>query len=319
MKIAIASGKGGTGKTTIATNLAVVLAKQGRTVELLDCDVEEPNCHIFIKPKAESIRPVYKLVPEINVDKCNGCGICAEVCQFSAIICVNEKVLVFPELCHGCGGCTMFCPETAIVEKNCEIGKIESSQVNGIRFIQGRLHVGQSHSSLLIHEVKALLSKNSISVIDAPPGTSCPVIKTIEDVDMVVLVTEPTPFGLHDLKLAVETVRVLNLPFGVAINRCNTGDDKVRKYCEEEEIEILLEIPDDRRIAVLYSRGGIAVDTLPEYEPYFINLFEKVTASLANAKITGCSNSFSTQNVSIKAGGYHAYDYPILRQLAHVW
>lgn len=280
MKIAIASGKGGTGKTTIATNLAAVLSNDGRAVELLDCDVEEPNCHIFVKPEIESSEKVTVPVPKVDEDKCTGCGICGEVCQYSAIVCLKGKVLVFPELCHSCGGCVLFCPENAITEDGREIGVVEIGSAKGFRFVQGRLRIGEVMAPPLIGAVRQAVLENEVTIVDAPPGTSCPVIEAVKDTDYIILVTEPTPFGLNDLKLAVEMVRVLKIPFAVAINRCDSGDDSVGQYCQAEEIDVILEIPDDRRIAEAYSVGKMIADVLPEYRKDFTGLYETISQNL---------------------------------------
>ena len=280
MKIAIASGKGGTGKTTIATNLAAVLSNDGRAVELLDCDVEEPNCHIFVKPEIESSKKVSVPVPKVDEDKCTGCGICGEVCQYSAIVCLKGKVLVFPELCHSCGGCMLFCPENAITEEGREIGVVEIGSAKGFRFAQGRLRIGEVMAPPLIGAVRKAVLENEVTIIDAPPGTSCPVIEAVKDTDYIILVTEPTPFGLNDLKLAVEMVRVLEVPFAVAINRCDSGDEAVKEYCSKEKIEIILEVPDDRRIAEAYSVGEMIVDVLAEYKKDFAGLYETISQKL---------------------------------------
>ncbi|MBN1845038.1 MAG: ATP-binding protein [Sedimentisphaerales bacterium] len=276
MKIAVASGKGGTGKTTIATNLAWALFRQGRNVQLLDCDVEEPNCHIFVKPQIESAKPATIPVPAVDQDKCNGCGICGDLCQYSAIVCLKGKVLVFPELCHGCGGCRRFCPEQAITEVDREIGRVETGLAKGFGFVQGRLRVGEAMAPPVIGAVRQAAGEGEVTIIDAPPGTSCPVIEAIRGADLVLLATEPTPFGLNDLKLAVEMVRVLNIPFAVAINRCDVGDDAVRQYCQDEGIEIVLEIPHDRRIAEAYSRGELAGESLEDCAGVFSRLAERI-------------------------------------------
>ncbi len=276
MRIAIASGKGGTGKTTLGTNLAVTLAAAGHNVTYLDCDVEEPNGHIFLKPKIECSSTVGVPVPQVDVSKCTGCGKCGDVCQYSAIVCINKKVLTFPELCHGCGGCMLLCPEKAIIEVPRDIGVVEEGDSNGVSFVHGLLEVGEAMSPPLIRAVKARASADGVTIFDAPPGTSCPVIESVKDSDFVMLVTEPTPFGLNDLKLAVEMVRKLGLPFGVVINRSDVGDDGVVRYCEKEGIAILLEIPDDRRIAEGYSRGEMAVEIVPELRASLRSLFESL-------------------------------------------
>jgi MinD superfamily P-loop ATPase len=287
MRIAIASGKGGTGKTTIATNLAFTLFKHGREVQLLDCDVEEPNCHIFVKPKIERSEKITVPVPKVDHEKCTGCGICDEVCQYSAIVCMKGKVLVFPEMCHGCGGCMLFCPENAITEEGREVGLVEIGRAKGFHFAQGKLRVGEVMAPPIIKAVKEAVKLTDIMIIDAPPGTSCPVIESVKDADFVILVTEPTPFGLNDLKLTVDMVRALELPFAVAINRCDVGDDAIIQYCIAEEIEIILELPNDRRIAEMYSRGVIVCECLGEYAEIFSNFIERITAKATSVSLYG--------------------------------
>jgi MinD superfamily P-loop ATPase len=274
MKIAIASGKGGTGKTTVATNLAYIAAHQGNQVAFLDCDVEEPNAHIFLKPEIRERHPVIRSIPIVTEDACNLCGKCGEICQFSAIILVGQKIITYPELCHACGGCKLVCPEKAITEKAREVGKTEVGNSGSIQFIHGLLNVGEAMSPPVIQAVRQAAPAAALVIIDAPPGTSCPVIESIRSVDYVVLVTEPTPFGLHDMQLAVEMVRAMGLPFGVVINRADSGDDKVRNYCLENNIPILSGIPDDRQIAEAYSKGEIICETLPKYKQLFKVLFQ---------------------------------------------
>jgi MinD superfamily P-loop ATPase len=236
--IAIASGKGGTGKTTIATNLAHYAAHLGQKVQYLDCDVEEPNGHIFLKPKIEKIQRVTVDVPEVDLKKCTGCGKCGEICQYSAIICIKENVLTFEQLCHSCGGCIRVCPADAIKPKPLNIGDIESGKAGDIDFISGKLRIGHVRTPSLIKEVKRHIKKDCLTIIDVPPGTSCPVVEAVKNADFVLLVTEPTPFGLNDLKLAVDLVKKMNLPFAVAINRYGLGNDDVEKYCGTEKINI---------------------------------------------------------------------------------
>ena len=270
MIISIASGKGGTGKTTVATNLAVSL---GSGVQLLDCDVEEPNAHLFINPVIELSKKVYTPVPQIDEEKCNFCKKCAEICRFKAIAVIKEIVLTFPELCHSCGGCMEVCPEKAITETGRELGVIEIGHRNSLAFAHGRLRVGEAMSPPLIREVRSHTQSDRLTIIDAPPGTSCPVIAAMKGTNFVLMVTEPTPFGLHDLKLAVEAVKLLEIPRGLVINRSDIGDDGVRTYAKMENIPILMEIPFDRRIAEVYSRGSLSVVEMPEWEERFRKLY----------------------------------------------
>jgi len=280
MKIAIASGKGGTGKTTIATNLVCSIAQMGKTVQYLDCDVEEPNGHIFLKPDIKETQTVTIGVPEVETELCNGCGKCGQLCQYSAIICLKDKPLVFEQLCHSCGGCMLVCPTGAIKEKQKEIGFADFGTANGVKFGQGRLKIGDIHTPSLIKRIKSDSINEGVVIIDVPPGTSCPVIEAIKGSDFVLLVTEPTPFGLNDLKLAVSMVRELKIPFAVVINQSDLGDDQVQQYCDGENIQIILEIPNDRRIAEAYSVGKMIVDVLPEYKKDFSGLYESVSQKL---------------------------------------
>ena len=276
-RIAIASGKGGTGKTTVATNLVVQAAQSGCQVVYGDCDVEEPNGHLFLRPEIDTTKPFCLEVPSVIEERCTGCGRCGEVCVYSAIVVINKRVLTFPELCHSCGGCWLACPEDAIEQGTREIGVVETGRaLDSIDFVQGRLRIGEAMAPPLIRAVKGEAPAADLQVFDAPPGTSCPVIQTVRDADYVLLVTEPTPFGLHDLRLAVEMLRELGKGFGVVINRSDLGDDRVRRYCGEEGIEVLLEIPDDRKVAEAYARGEIAVRALPRYRDSFQALLERV-------------------------------------------
>ena len=274
MRIAVASGKGGTGKTTVSVNLARTM---GLPVQLLDCDVEEPNAHLFLAGGKVQEEIVTIPIPQVDEALCDGCGECSKFCEYSAIITLGKAPLIFPEMCHGCGGCTRVCPLKAISEVGRRIGVVETRRSENITLIGGRLDVGVAMAPPLIRAVKERLQNNMPAVLDAPPGTSCPVIAAIRDADLVLLVTEPTPFGLNDLSLAVDMVRELHIPFGVIVNRMGSGDDRVHRYCEKEDITILLEIPDDRKIAESYSRGILMVDALPEYRNLFQRLISKIT------------------------------------------
>lgn len=284
MKLAISSGKGGTGKTTLATNLAVMASRVGRSVAYLDCDVEEPNGALFLRPRVTETRPVRVSIPKVDLDKCNGCGQCGEICQYSAILSMDKQVLTFPELCHGCAGCWLVCPTGAITESHRQTGQLELGMAGDVQCIGGLLNIGEAMSPPIIAAVKAAAPDVDLLVFDSPPGTSCPVIESVRESDFVLLVTEPTPFGLNDLKLAVEMVRAVGLPFAVVVNRANVGDDQTKLYCEQQQIDVLAEIPDDRRVAEAYSRGEIACDAIPEYRERYTNLLaelEKRTASHA--------------------------------------
>jgi MinD superfamily P-loop ATPase len=273
MIISIASGKGGTGKTTVATNIAVSV---DGPVQLLDCDVEEPNAHLFLRPTIEETRTITTPVPDIDLEKCTFCKKCAEICRFRAIAVLGDTVLTFPELCHSCGGCMAVCPEGAITEKGRELGVLEIGAMNGVSFAHGRLRVGEAMAPPLIRVVRDCTWEDGLTLIDAPPGTSCPVIAAMKDTDFVLLVTEPTPFGLNDLKLAVEAVKILEIPMGLVINRADMGDDTVRDYARAEGLPILMEIPFDRKIAESYSRGDMFALTMPEWKARFRELVGKI-------------------------------------------
>jgi MinD superfamily P-loop ATPase len=278
MIISIASGKGGTGKTTVAVNLALSL----NSVQFLDCDVEEPNAHIFLKPEFKERIPATIPVPMVDESKCDYCGKCREVCAYNAIaVFPSDKerkgsVLIFPHLCHGCGGCSLLCPQEAIREENKEIGIVEIGNCGDMQFVHGRLTIGEIMAPPLIKQVKGYINPKRTVIIDAPPGTSCPVIASVKGSDFCILVTEPTPFGLNDLILAVEVLEKLQIPFGVVINRSDIGDDKVDLYCEEKDIPILMRIPFDKEIAFLYSRGIPLVKEKKEYKEKFKDMFNLI-------------------------------------------
>jgi MinD superfamily P-loop ATPase len=276
LNIAIASGKGGTGKTTVATNLAFFLAGRGRKVIYADGDVEEPNGHLFLKPKWDKTVNVPVKIPLIDESLCDHCGLCSDVCRYNALAVLPDKVMVFESLCHSCGGCYHICPRKAITEIDRTIGIMKSGTGYGVITYEGRLNIGEAISPPVIKFLKSSLESADFTIIDSPPGTSCPVIEAVRDADFVILVTEPTPFGLHDLKLAVEMIRKLGLAFGVVVNRYGVGDERVHDYCRDEGINILLEIPNDRKIAEACSAGNLIVETLPQYAIHFENLLQNI-------------------------------------------
>lgn len=276
--VAVASGKGGTGKTTIAVNLAKAACESGWKVQYLDCDAEEPNGHIFLRPEISAKRQVTVNVPQVDMEKCTACGQCGEICQYGAILCIKENVLTFEQLCHSCGGCFRVCPDGAIMPKPLEIGTVECGRTGGIDFVSGKLNIGHVRTPALIREVKKHIGQDRLAILDVPPGTSCPVVEAIKDTDFVLLVTEPTPFGLNDLKLAVALVRQMNLLFAVVINRYDIGNKEMEKYCEVESIDVLAKLPDDRCIAEVYSSGKMIVDELPQYRSCFFDLAEVLKA-----------------------------------------
>lgn len=285
MLLAVASGKGGTGKTTVAVNLAVVAAGEGLDVTYVDCDVEAPNGHLFLDPEVATSEVVTVPVPSVSKSLCSSCGECGKICRFKAIVMINDNVLTFPELCHGCGGCALVCPEGAIVESPRRVGKVETgvsphgATTDGkgrVLVVQGVLDVSEAMPTPVIRKVKGTMPDSGLRVIDAPPGASCPVVESVRGVDYVLLVTEPTPFGLNDLAIAVEAFRQLGLDMGIVVNRSGLGDGKVREFCENESLEILAEIPDDRRVAEVYSGGGIVADEIPDYRVTILTLLERL-------------------------------------------
>lgn len=282
MILAIASGKGGTGKTTVAVNLASVMDSE---VKLLDCDVEEPNAHLFLAGTPGEEEVVTIPIPEVNKSRCDGCGKCGQFCEYNAIVSYGAAPIVFPEMCHGCGGCMLVCPRDALREIPKRIGVVATSRAGHVTMVKGQLDVGVAMAPPLIRAVKRHQQTGGDFILDAPPGTSCPVIATVRDAGLVLLVTEPTPFGLHDLRISVDMVREIGLPMGVVVNRNGVGDDRVHTFCAEKGIPVLAEIPDDRRIAESYSRGELLVEALPEYRGVFEDLLAKCRG-IASGKLS---------------------------------
>jgi MinD superfamily P-loop ATPase len=275
MIISIASGKGGTGKTLVTSSLAISLTDYEH-IKVADCDVEEPNLHIFLRPEFTGEEKVFIPVPRVDRDKCTYCGKCAEVCAFNAIAVINDKVLIFDELCHGCGACEYLCPEKAITEHSRKIGSVQTGHSGNIDFINGILDVGEAMAPPVIRKVKEKVHQDSTVILDVPPGTSCPVVESIQGSDYCILVTEPTPFGLNDLTLAVEVVRLLKIPCGVILNRAGIGNESILDYCKNENIPVLLTIPLDATIAKLYSKGITLVEGIPDWKKRFTEVFYQI-------------------------------------------
>ena len=263
MILAVASGKGGTGKTTLAVNLAWLLQRE-MPVQLLDCDVEEPNVSLFLKPLSKSQEKVFLSIPEIDLEKCDRCGVCTRFCAFGAISLLGDHLLTFPELCHGCGGCILFCPTGAISEQRREIGTVETGACDRLEIVAGKLSIGSVLAPAVIRAVKAKKRHQGLVIVDAPPGTSCPAVASVAGADFCLLVTEPTPFGLHDLKLAVGMAGEMGIPLGVVINRWQEFQGAgLENYCRQEGIQVLLKFPFDRRVAACYARGDLPARNLP--------------------------------------------------------
>jgi MinD superfamily P-loop ATPase len=295
-RIVVASGKGGTGKTTVGTGLALSLIPEGYSVAeaaqrqqqplFLDCDVEAPNAHLFLTPTFERREEVGILIPEVDESRCTFCGRCAEVCQFHAIAVIGRKTLVFPELCHGCGSCSLNCPEGAISERLEVMGILEAGPTpSGIYFARGVMNVGEPMAVPIIRQLKKWVSAGAgqAVILDAPPGTACPVVETVRGADFALLVTEPTPFGLHDLRLMAEVVRELNIPSGVVINRDGIGDAQVDKFCAEAGLPVLMRIPLDRELGAGIAQGKPLVTIWPEYVDRFRDLYGQIQDILREA------------------------------------
>jgi MinD superfamily P-loop ATPase len=272
MIVSVASGKGGTGKTSVAVNMALSVGN----VQLLDCDVEEPNAHLLLHPDLQKIEYVYNLIPLVNEELCTHCGECSKFCQYNAIFSTSEKTLVFSELCHSCGGCVLVCPQKAITWKKHRIGALKFASIGNLALVYGELEIGKPMAVPIIKAIKNQIREGTDVILDSPPGTSCPFVETVRGSDFCVLVTEPTPFGLHDLKMAVEVLRKIAIPFGVVVNRAGIGDKNVYDYCSEQNIRILLEIPYQRRIAELYSRGVPFSVEMSEWDEKFQALFGEI-------------------------------------------
>lgn len=292
MEITVSAGKGGTGKTTVATNLALAL-KDEYDVEFFDCDVEEPDAGIFLNPEESEEEAVDIRIPEVNEGTCTHCGKCSDACEFNAIATFGENTLVYPELCHGCGLCSLVCPVDAITEKDKKIGVIRRGQAKQIRYYEGDLSIGEPMATPIIRELKKKTDDDALSILDSPPGTACPVIESLHGSDFALLVTEPTPFGLHDLKLSVDVAREIDVPVGVVINRYGIGNEDVEQYCEAEEIPVLMKIPDDREIAEYYSNGLPFSEYMGGWKEKFLELYGKIEELVESpeAKTIGASSA----------------------------
>lgn len=277
MRIAVASGKGGTGKTTVAVNLAVTAARAGHEVHLCDCDVEEPNAHLYLNPRIDLDYPVTTAIPVVVAETCDHCGLCANICRFNAIACLPDQTVVFPDLCHSCGGCWLLCPQQAMTPGQRILGRIAEGATEAMGFTQGTLRVGETVVPPVIKAVKATIRREDWAILDAPPGTSCPVVETLRDVDFVLLVTEPTPFGLHDLALSVKLARWMKLPFGVVVNKDNRDTAMIEDYCREAEVEILARIPFKRESARVGATGQLIIDTDPAAAEVIGSLYQTLS------------------------------------------
>lgn len=298
MRIAFASGKGGTGKTTVAVNLAVSAVRVGLGTAYVDCDVEEPNGHIYLKPEKGLSLPVAVEVPEIDESLCTVCGECGKICEFHSIAVLGDRVMVFPELCHGCGGCFLVCPVDAMKRSNRPVGMVETgvSKIDPcgkdrttpdgdgeISFVQGILNVKEAMPLPVIREVKKHIPDRDIVIVDCPPGNSCPMVESVRGADRVILVTEPTPFGLNDLEIALQTVREMNIPVDVILNRCDPGSRLPEEAFAGKGFRVIERIPESREIAEINSRGGLASIESPEFARTMDRLLEKILRTAGEA------------------------------------
>lgn len=286
MKIAVASGKGGTGKTTVAASLAAVWK---RPLVAVDLDVEEPNLHLFLRPEIQGAQKAFMEVPVADESKCNACRACADFCQFKAISVLGEVLMLFPEMCHGCGGCLALCPENALTPGRRELGDIRWGAAGTIGFLMGRLRVGEAMSPPLMRQVKdrlnAMLQRRPADgIIDAPPGVSCPAVHAVMDADVIVLVTEPTPFGLFDLRLAYEAFLPLGKPMGIVINRAGLGDGAVNDFCRSKHLPVWAEIPFSRDIATAYADSRIVAQVSPDLQSVFVALTDHILTAHSAAR-----------------------------------
>ncbi len=279
MKLVIASGKGGAGKTMVATNLAWTAAQQGIDTAFLDCDVEEPNAALFLKPEIDNVLPVHVPTPVINQDACTHCGLCSDICRYNALAVLSDKVLLFNELCHSCGGCVHVCPEHAIHEEPRLVGHIDVGQSGTLKVRSGVLKVGEAIAPPVVKAVKQQAGDETLTILDSPPGTACPAVETVRDADFVLFVGEATPFGRHDLALAIDLAEALKRPFAVMLNRADLDHGETKRWCEEKGYSVLAEINEDRRIAETCSSGALVVDTLPDYQEVFSKLLVDVNAA----------------------------------------